>query len=590
MQFGSAYAAPDYQTRAQAGMPLDPNAPDQSVMPSAPAAQQQLPTFKPSPFDILADVLINGKTPADAAMAARSRNYQQQTMQIMAQTLKDAPPDQRLAMLLNPTKLGEAVASRFQSMALKGGETRNNGEGGPASSTAPLMGFDEKSGRGYTSLPGLTVPNGPSLGGDISVSPTGAVVSGRTGLTGDTVSLPQLKPLGSSLESYTPAVTGGGGPSGQGGGGPAPATTGGMPRGIRNNNFGNVRPLPNGHAWPGQTGVDADGYAVFASPNDGVKAAAQNLQSYAKQGINTLSAIVNTWAPKGDGKNDPVAYAHYLAGKLGVDPNEKLDLSDKGVQQGLLRGIFDFENGPKAMASWRGPKAPGAQGGGATIQTLSPAAKPTLVPPDDPAHAAFPKGTTLQRAPTGELSVIQKPEYDPASKAALRDKAMGEEYKMAKASMAAYQAMTANANTMTGPSAYAMLDTFARAINPGAVARPTVIETIQRNLGLPAQLVGGLESKFGKGNLPPEVRQQIIDAVVPFAQAHWDQANLMNQANAALAHKHDFDPADVTGPLEARPRRLNMTVPAAEQRQSGALYMTPRGPMTWTGTGWRPAN
>jgi hypothetical protein len=83
------------------------------------------------------------------------------------------------------------------------------------------------------------------------------------------------------------------------------------------------------------------------------------------------------------------------------------------------------------------------------------------------------------------------------------------------------------------------------------------------------------------------MRQQIIDAVVPFAQAHWDQANMLNQANAALAAKHKFDPADVTAPLEGRPQRVIVTVPPdPQQRQAGGLYETPKGPLKWTGTGW----
>lgn len=58
------------------------------------------------------------------------------------------------------------------------------------------------------------------------------------------------------------------------------------PRGIRNNNPGNLR------AWPG-TGSDG-GYAVFPTAADGLKAAGKNLLAYQdKYGINTISGIVN---------------------------------------------------------------------------------------------------------------------------------------------------------------------------------------------------------------------------------------------------------------------------------------------------------
>ncbi len=62
---------------------------------------------------------------------------------------------------------------------------------------------------------------------------------------------------------------------------------GGQPsRAERNNNPLNLT-VPASGPWAGQTGTDGR-FAVFASPQAGLAAADQNLQSYAKQGINTL--------------------------------------------------------------------------------------------------------------------------------------------------------------------------------------------------------------------------------------------------------------------------------------------------------------
>ena len=55
------------------------------------------------------------------------------------------------------------------------------------------------------------------------------------------------------------------------------------PRGVRNNNPGNVRA---GDDWQGMTGQDDKGFAVFARPEDGLRAMSKVLDTYAdKHGI-----------------------------------------------------------------------------------------------------------------------------------------------------------------------------------------------------------------------------------------------------------------------------------------------------------------
>lgn len=163
------------------------------------------------------------------------------------------------------------------------------------------------------------------------------------------------------------------------------------PRGIRNNNFGNLRALAPGHSWPGQVGVDDAGYVKFDSPQDGVNATMMNLAAYNKlHGIDTVSGIVNRWAPGGKDGNDPASYAKYVAGKLGVDPSQKLNMSDPSTLHGLASGIFEMENGPQAyhaaMNTHAATLAPGApqQPGSPTLSTNGYAVPP---PPPPPAPA-----------------------------------------------------------------------------------------------------------------------------------------------------------------------------------------------------------
>jgi hypothetical protein len=115
----------------------------------------------------------------------------------------------------------------------------------------------------------------------------------------------------------------------------------GAPRGLRNMNPGNVRALPNGQAWQGQTGTDDQGYAQFGAMQDGIRAALVNLHNYGQlHGINTVSDVINRWSP-----DAPVSYAQSVAKIVGVGPNDKIDLSDPNTLGKVAQGIFSFENG-----------------------------------------------------------------------------------------------------------------------------------------------------------------------------------------------------------------------------------------------------
>jgi hypothetical protein len=147
--------------------------------------------------------------------------------------------------------------------------------------------------------------------------------------------------------------------------GPAPASAAqSAPRGIRNNNPGNVMALPNGQQWQGQTGVDGAGYATFGDMKDGIRATLVNLQNQQKlHGANTVGQIVGRWAPATAGNNTG-AYTNYVAKQLGVDPDEGLDLqNDKPMLGNLAQAMFQFENGPKAWDNYTAGGAPGASSG-----------------------------------------------------------------------------------------------------------------------------------------------------------------------------------------------------------------------------------
>lgn len=121
-----------------------------------------------------------------------------------------------------------------------------------------------------------------------------------------------------------------------------------LPRGIRNNNFGNIEDGAFARGLPGYVGSDGR-FAQFSSPQDGLSAIDRLLGIYgSKHGINTVNGVISRWAPASDG-NNVANYAGYVSNKLGVDPNQPIDLNDPNVRGALAPAMAEFENGSAAM-------------------------------------------------------------------------------------------------------------------------------------------------------------------------------------------------------------------------------------------------
>jgi len=99
-----------------------------------------------------------------------------------------------------------------------------------------------------------------------------------------------------------------------------------LPRGIRNNNPGNLRDMGSG--WSGQVGRDEKGFCIFATANDGIRAMAQTAISYEiKHQIHTLAAFGDRWAPVSDNPGAKKGeYGARLAKQLGVSPTQQFSV------------------------------------------------------------------------------------------------------------------------------------------------------------------------------------------------------------------------------------------------------------------------
>ena len=119
-----------------------------------------------------------------------------------------------------------------------------------------------------------------------------------------------------------------------------PRVPGTETRAERNLNPGNLE-------FRGQAGATAEPgsgrFAQFQSAGQGVAALVKQLQRYGMRGLDTLSEIVNTYAPSSE--NNTQAYIGALSKQLGVGADQQLDLGNAQTLENLVRGISRHEAG-----------------------------------------------------------------------------------------------------------------------------------------------------------------------------------------------------------------------------------------------------
>ena len=117
-----------------------------------------------------------------------------------------------------------------------------------------------------------------------------------------------------------------------------------QPRGIRNNNPGNIR---HGEKWLGlnPNGREIDpAFCVFNTPVAGIRALAKVLINYKKiHGLNTVRQIISRYAPPNE--NQTTAYIQSVAKQLGVFPDTVIDIEERGVLTVFIKAVIRMENG-----------------------------------------------------------------------------------------------------------------------------------------------------------------------------------------------------------------------------------------------------
>ena len=127
------------------------------------------------------------------------------------------------------------------------------------------------------------------------------------------------------------------------------------PRGIRNFNPGNIRHV-KGTRWQGMSANQNDtAFVQFIGPQWGIRAIARTLITYQdKHDLRTVRLIIGRWAPPNE--NNTESYIRQVAARLGVAPEDRIDVYDYRTMRALTEAIIRHENGAGLLpeGNWYG--------------------------------------------------------------------------------------------------------------------------------------------------------------------------------------------------------------------------------------------
>lgn len=116
-----------------------------------------------------------------------------------------------------------------------------------------------------------------------------------------------------------------------------------LPRGIRNNNPGNLRHTAD--PWQGLAAPQTDKeFFVFKTPTYGIRALARTLINYQDEHkLRSIRQIICRWAPAHE--NNTTAYISSVAKASGFDADRPLDMHKFEHLSAITRAIIRHENG-----------------------------------------------------------------------------------------------------------------------------------------------------------------------------------------------------------------------------------------------------
>jgi len=120
-----------------------------------------------------------------------------------------------------------------------------------------------------------------------------------------------------------------------------------IPRGLRNNNPGNIR--NSSTVWQGEITPSKDkSFKQFTSMSYGYRAVIKLLQNYRKMhNLKTIAELINRWAPPTENKTS--AYITRVCKEMQVPSTYVPDINDKATMCAMAAAISQVENGVPAV-------------------------------------------------------------------------------------------------------------------------------------------------------------------------------------------------------------------------------------------------
>lgn len=350
------------------------------------------------------------------------------------------------------------------------------------------------------------------------------------------------------------------------GGSSAPPVASGSasaPRGLRNNNPGNIEDGAFAKSQPGYKGSDGR-FAIFDSAEAGQGAQAALLQTYGSKGIDTVLGAVSRWAPKEDG-NDPAAYAKYVSDRLGISPDTRLDLKNPKNARALAMAMAEFENGTR----------PGASGGGAA----------RIVATGAPKRENAPSGFRFR--PDGNLEPIPGGPGDPAVVQANKTggNRKGEtdlrkefnarpEVKEFRDVSTSYRQIEKLKTQDTGPGDISLIFSFMKMLDPGSVVREGEFATAQNSGGIPDRIVNAYNKALSGERLNKKQRDEFANQARNIFDTRKTRFDEISEEYRGYAQGYDLNPDRVVSGASSAPptAQASASAPAGAKRGADGSY------------------
>lgn len=114
------------------------------------------------------------------------------------------------------------------------------------------------------------------------------------------------------------------------------------PRGLRNNNPGNIRRSDT--LYVGEKESTDPEFKQFTSMAYGYRAMFMLLYTYqVRYGLNTLQSMIARYAPESE--NNTANYIRQVSSWSGIDPNSRLTTTNRDTMIPLVSAMSRFENG-----------------------------------------------------------------------------------------------------------------------------------------------------------------------------------------------------------------------------------------------------